>query len=322
MPIVETAGAHCAPLQKTRPFVGDDAHIVPPLGHEKGAMCMPNEYLFDCINFDEHFSDYVTQWMSRHMHEYGNDMDRMEAQMPEVYLRWCNTAADWLGGRAPALYFTQFDDADHLVRWMCAYFERKAPVPDPLLERVVELGEPAEQRLDALLRDPSAPYEAVLTAMSLLRELCSTRPMALYVSTIAACPKANEQIDMAAEALRDMGSAVVPGILAALPAATEAAETIFLDVLCNFPGDERIYALALRKFIAAADNRALYASYLGKLGDARAIPALLAAAESTDTNYLDFIEICNAVEELGGDAPPERDFSGDPYFESLKRVRG
>jgi len=127
---------------------------------------------------------------------------------------------------------------------------------------------------------------------------------------------------MAAEALRDMGSAVVPGILAALPAATEAAETIFLDVLCNFPGDERIYALALRKFIAAADNRALYASYLGKLGDARAIPALLAAAESTDTNYLDFIEICNAVEELGGDAPPERDFSGDPYFESLKRVRG
>ncbi|MCL2810570.1 MAG: hypothetical protein FWD25_01610 [Clostridia bacterium] len=283
---------------------------------------MANKQQFDCINFDERFSEHVTQWMGQHQHKYGNDTDRMEAQMPEVYLRWINMPANWLGGRAPALYFTQFDDADDLVRWMCAYFEQKVPVPDPLLERIVELGDPAEQRLDALLRDPNAPYEAVLTAMSLLRELCSALPMALYVHTIAACPQANEQVDMAAEALLGMGPAVAPEILAVLPAATEAAETIFLDVLCNFPGDERIYDLALRKFIAAQDNRALYASYLGKLGDPRAIPALLAAAESTETNYLDFIEINNAIDELGGDALPERDFTGDPYYESLKRVRG
>lgn len=277
---------------------------------------------FHCINFDEKFSEYVTRWMNEHLQELGNDMDRMEAQMPEVYLRWCNTSADWLEGCAPALYFARFGDADRLVRWMCAYFERKIPVPDPLLERIVELGEPAERRLDALLLDPQTPYEAALTAMSLLRELCSVLPMPLYVSAIAAFEWPGERIDMAAEALRDMGPIVVPDILAALPDAAEAAETVFLDVLCNFPGDERIYALALRKFVAATDNRALYASYLGKLGDPRAISALEAAAGASDTNYLDFIEISNAIEELGGDAPPERDFSGDPYFESLKRVKG
>ena len=276
----------------------------------------------DCIDFDRHFSDHVSVWMNEHLHEFGNDVDRMEEQMPEVYLRWSNTPADWLGGHAPALYFTQFGDADHLVRWMCAYFRRKVPVPDVLLERIVELGDPAARRLDALLRDPQAPYEAVLTAMSLLRELCSALPLALYVRTIAACDRATEQIDMAAEALRDIGPTVVSEILAALPEATEAAETVFLDVLCNFPGDEQIYALAMRKFAAAHDNRALYASYLGKLGDPRAIPALVAAAEASETNYLDFIEIANAIEELGGDAPPERDFAGDPYYESLKRVRG
>jgi len=276
---------------------------------------------FDCINFDEYFSEYIAEWINIHRQEFGNNMDRMEEKMPEVYLRWSNTPADWLGGCAPALYFTRFYDAGYLIRWMCAYFERKTPVPDPLLERIVALGEPAACLLDALQDNPKAPYEAVLTAISLLRELCSTLPLARYVAAIAACTCATEQIDMAAEALRDMGSCVVPEILAALPCATAAAETVFLDVLCNYPGDERIFALALRKFVSAQDNLALYASYLGKLGDQRAIPALLAAAESSELNYLDFVEISNAVEELGGDAPPERDFSGDTYYESLKGMK-
>lgn len=273
-----------------------------------------------CIDFDGHFSLYVTRWMQAHRAEFGNDMDRMESQMPEVYMRWSNAPADWLDGHSPALYFTQFDDVDQLVRWMCTYFERKVPVPDLLLERIVALGDPAAKRLDALLIDPQAPYEAVLTAMSMLRELNSKLPMRRYVQTIAACPRANEQIEMAAEALLDMGDQVVPALLEALPQATEDAENIFLDILCNYPGDERIYALALRKFVQANENRALYASYLGKLGDARAIPALLHAADASDTNYLDFIEIANAIEELGGEAPPERDFAGDPYYESLKQV--
>ncbi len=275
---------------------------------------------YQCIDFDQHFSQYVTQWMQAHMGDFGNDMDRMEAQMPEVYLRWSNAPATWLEGHAPALYFAQFEDADHLVGWMCAYHQNKVPIPDPLLERIVELGETAAQRLNGLLMDPAAPYESVLTAMSLLRELGSTLPMDLYVRTIAACPRATEQIEMAAEALLDMGEVTVSPILAALPDATAAAETIFLDILCNYPGEERIYALALRKFVAAEENRALFASYLGKLGDARAVPALIAAAEAMDTNYLDYIEIVNAIEELGGDTPPERDFAGDPYYESLKQV--
>lgn len=273
-----------------------------------------------CIDFDRQFALYVTRWMEAHRAEFGNDMDRMENQMPEVYMRWSNAPADWLGGHPPALYFTQFDDVDQLVLWMCAYFAQKIPVPDLLLERIVALGDAAAKRLDALLTDPQAPYEAVLTAMSMLRELGSALPLQRYVRTIAACPHANEQIEIAAEALLDMGDLVVPVLLEALPQATDAAQTIFLDILCNYPGDERIYELALRKFVQGNDHRALFASYLGKLGDARSVPVLLAAADASDTNYLDFIEIAHAIEELGGEAPPERDFAGDPYYESLKQV--
>lgn len=274
----------------------------------------------ECIDFDRHFSEYVTRWMQEHQDDFGNDMDRMEEQMPQVYLRWLNTSASWLEGHTPGRYYERFGDAEHLVRWMCAYFARKVPVPDPLLERIVALGEESAGHLNALLTDADAPYEAVLTAMSLLRELGSTLPMRLYVDTIADADQATEQVELAAEGLLDMGAEAVPEIMAVLPAATEAAETIFLDILSNYPGDERIYELAIRKFTDAPENRAQYASYLGKLGDPRAIPALVAAAEAPDTNYLDYIEIANAVEELGGDPVPGRDFTGDPYYESLKGV--
>ena len=69
-----------------------------------------------------------------------------------------------------------------------------------------------------------------------------------------------------------------------------------------------------------SDKKALFASYLAKLGDERALPALNEAAMARDINYLDFVEISSAIEALGGDRPAEREFSGDPYYESLKRA--
>ena len=43
------------------------------------------------------------------------------------------------------------------------------------------------------------------------------------------------------------------------------------------------------------------------------------AAQSPDINYLDYVEVVNAIEALGGERPPEREFSGDPYYESLRQ---
>ena len=52
----------------------------------------------------------------------------------------------------------------------------------------------------------------------------------------------------------------------------------------------------------------------------RALPALRRAAEDPHVNYLDFVEISSAIEALGGERPAEREFAGDPYYESLKHV--
>ena len=92
-------------------------------------------------------------------------------------------------------------------------------------------------------------------------------------------------------------------MLGALARAGQAGRDIFADILSNYPGDDRIYELLKERFVTRDDRRALFASYLAKFGDDRAIPMLTQAAQDSDVNYLDYVEIVNAIETLGGERP-------------------
>ena len=106
----------------------------------------------------------------------------------------------------------------------------------------------------------------------------------------------------------------------ALPKANEAGQEALLDILANYPGNEQVFQLAQRLFRANPDRRALFAGYLGKLGDDRAMKDLMAAANDPELNYIDYLEIRNAIERLGGTAP-ERTFEGDPTYEALSGMQ-
>ena len=77
------------------------------------------------VNFDEHFAEYVSEWMKLHQNEYSN-FDEMEENMPRVYMNFLNTRAKWLGNVTPGAYFTQFEDPKVLVDWMNQYCEERA----------------------------------------------------------------------------------------------------------------------------------------------------------------------------------------------------
>ena len=273
-----------------------------------------------CINFDRAFERYMAEWMKENSEKYKDDMDVIEDMMPDVYLEFLKKPADFLDGVAPQDYFEQFDNADMLVNWLCDYIAQGVAVPDLLLERVTALGDPAEKSLLALIARDDLPEETQMTAISLLREMESKAPMQRYIDFIASLEEPSDKGDLCAEALMNMGESVVEPILAALSGAGQTGRDIFADVLSNYPGDERIYELMIERFVTRDERRALFASYLAKLGDERAIPMLKEAAQSPDINYLDYVEVVNAIEALGGERPPEREFSGDPYYESLRQV--
>ena len=273
-----------------------------------------------CINFDRAFEGYMAEWIKKNSEKYKDDMDVIEDMMPDVYLEFLKKPADFLDGVAPQDYFEQFDNADMLVNWLCDYIAQGVPVPDLLLERVTALGNPAEKSLLALVARDDLPEETQMTAISLLREMESKAPMQRYIDYIASLEEPSDKGDLCAEALMSMGESVVEPILATLSGAGQTGRDIFADVLSNYPGDERIYELMIERFVTRDERRALFASYLAKLGDERAIPMLKEAAQSPDINYLDYVEVVNAIEALGGERPPEREFSGDPYYESLRQV--
>lgn len=276
--------------------------------------------MMKCINFDRAFERYMAEWIKENSEKYKDDMDVIEDMMPDVYLEFLKKPADFLDGVAPQDYFEQFDNADMLVKWLCDYIAQGVPVPDLLLERVTALGNPAEKSLLALVARDDLPEETQMTAISLLREMESKAPMQRYIDYIASLEEPSDKGDLCAEALMSMGESVVEPILATLSGAGQTGRDIFADVLSNYPGDERIYELMIERFVTRDERRALFASYLAKLGDERAIPMLKEAAQSPDINYLDYVEVVNAIEALGGERPPEREFSGDPYYESLRQV--
>ncbi len=275
-----------------------------------------------CINFDDKFADFMAAWTKEHAREYRN-VDAMEADMPRIYMAFLNTPARWLEGVTPGAYFTQFEDAKDLVDWMCEYCRKEIPVPDLLLEQIANVGKPCERRLLALLKDEDAGVteEARMTAIGLLREMESTLPKMLYIQWQLNREVQDDLADNALDSLREMGKAVVQPILQELPHANAAGQEAFLDILVNYPGPQQVFDLAVRLFRENPRRRALFGSYLGKLGDDRALPVLMEAANDDACTYMDFIELRSAIEELGGEAP-KREFFDDAEYEALRALEG
>ena len=272
-----------------------------------------------CIDFDRHFAEYTSQWVKDHSRDY-KTLEAMEGDMPGVYLRFLNTPASWLSGATPGAFFEQYDDPAELVGWMKEYFLKRVPVPDPLQERILNLGKSCEPGLMALLEDASMPVEARMTAVGLLREMGSGAPKALYIAWQKNRRQRDELCDNALESLAAMGHDAVPDMLAAIDGCNRAGQEALLDVLTVYPGNESVFLLALKFFEEEKKRRALFAGYLGRLADERALPALLQAAGEQNLPYLDFIEIRNAIERLGGDAP-EREFHDDPGYEAMLKMQ-
>lgn len=273
------------------------------------------------INFDERFTKYAETWVREQL-KAGKNPEALEEQIPELYMRFINTPAHWLDGVAPAVYFSRWEDPVELIEMLREYENQKVPVPDLLLERLTDLGDKSVHALMELAADKQAPRSLRVTAMNLLIELDTSEPMPLCVELVSEREREDDLADAAADLLRNLGMEAVDLLLEALEGASDAAADTILDLLCNFRGIERVYEETVVRFLRDADHRALHASFLAKLGDSRAIEHLKRASELSDLNYLDYIEIRNAIEELGGDLPAEREFAGDPYYESMKRLDG
>ena len=269
------------------------------------------------IDFDAKFTDVLNDWIEKNRSRFRKP-DDMENEVPDVYLRWLNTPADWLDGATPGTYFEKFDSAAELCALLKNYINEEVSVPDPLLDRLEELGD--EQELLELVKDTAAPMEARMTAIEILRALESTLPMVDYIRWQVERDDDDDLLDNALESLRQMGEAVRKPAKIAFNAADASGKEALLDVLADYTGDEDVFQFALEQFKTTKDKRGLYAGYLAKLDDDRALEYLLDVAEGDDVSYSDFIEIRSAIERLGSEAPV-KDWTNDPTYKAFRRLQ-
>ena len=208
---------------------------------------------------------------------------------------------------------------------MVEYINLDVGVPDLLLEAISNFGEKAKEPLTNLFHlkydiKMEKHDECRALAVNLLTETGDAFLFNEYVNLLFDAKTGKDTANLIIERLEFAGKDVGERIIEKLKnTKNEEIEMRCMDVLVNFSGDERIYNRLIEMFNEYT-NTSLLASYLGKYGDERAVSILKEALDWQDINYLDYIEIRHAIEELGVEVDHSRQFEGDPFYESLKNI--
>ena len=92
---------------------------------------------------------------------------------------------------------------------------------------------------------------------------------------------------------------------------------MLMEILAGYKGNKAIF-MGLVSYLYKGEDVALFAKLIGSYGDEQGIEVLKTFCEEYEPNYNEFMELRNAVEELGGDFDLKEDFSDDPLYRYLK----
>ncbi len=93
--------------------------------------------------------------------------------------------------------------------------------------------------------------------------------------------------------------------------------SMLMEVLAEYKGNKAIF-MGLVSSLYKGEDVALFARLIGKYGDEQGVEVLKIFLDEYEPNYNEYMEIRNAIEELGGDIDEKQDFSDDPFYRFLK----
>lgn len=267
------------------------------------------------IDFDKLFENYADKYYGEHADEYASP-DDFARDLDKVYHIWATTGQEALGGLSPSEFFNRIptDELIDILKGACAgdrnpsslLFDRIATEPS-LIGGLCELAR-------------STDDEKLLQVTLSLIEENGGADADFYLELIEKDLDADVK-DRCVEMLCDKAEEVKGELLKRAAVTDDIGKLeLYLEPLTYCaPGDDDILEL-LRMMLAMDPNTAYIAGLTARYGDDRAAAFLYPLLDSC--NYAEFLEIRNAIEELGGTVDENyRDFSDDPMYKALKGIK-
>lgn len=257
--------------------------------------------------FDKYISDYVYKNIGKVKPE------EIENQMPVLYQKFGDEKLCELDGETPNAFYKQFS-GKQLIECLKTHIEKRVSVSDFLYEAIFSKEDANDLLIDSLNDDDNEEFIAYV--MNLILDLNKKVPLNKYLDFILS-DYPDMISELATETLIKFADDVKDIILKEIQSVSGKKRERLVDILCNCKKDDKVFDVLVVEFTKNTDNYPLYASFLAKYGDERALPFLMTAIEDEKISYADFEELRFAIEVLGGEYNKVRDFSKEKTFKKI-----
>ena len=257
--------------------------------------------------FDKYISDFVYQNIGKVKPE------EIENQIPKLYVEFGDKALSELDGFTPNTYYAQFE-IEELLECLKSHLEKCVSVSDFLCEAITKNKQNEQALVKALEGNDE---EFTLYVMNMLVDMGSTTCADRFLEFIL-WDYSSPIKELATEHLKGIANSVKDKILSQFNDCDEMVKEYLSEILSMCEKEDKVFDILINQFVKNPAKIPIYAGYLSKYGDQRALPFLMTQIEREDISYADFEELRFAIEALGGEYNKIRDFKNDATYKKIK----
>lgn len=269
------------------------------------------------FDLEELFMKSVREKVLSDKEKYSN-VKVIEKELMGMYLDWVQHSNEELDGFTPIEYVKIVDKSGNLFDYIEYMLNTEREVSDIVTDALVKRDD-AIELVKKLLQ--SNDRNTLTYAFTVMFELDNSLVTDLCIDVIRSKDENQEKIGACYEMLAEDNDEAVDKILSIMYEVDEDTQFIFADILSNYKNNENIFMWLVTMLYRGKDLCEV-AQMLGRYGDNKAVNMINSFVLDKDLNYMEFIELRNAVERLGGEFEYEKDFSEDEYYKKIVTDKG
>ena len=263
------------------------------------------------IDLDSLFDKFITDYVYENVGKI--NPEEIEDKIPEFYTAFGDKNLQELDGFTPNTYYLQFD-VQTLLGALKSHIENDVSVSDFLCEAILKSEGVNAQIIKTLYQENSEEF--VLYLLNMLNDTNGKIPYERLIEFISydySSPIKELSTEILSQAVNDCLDSVID----AYNNASIEVRAYLTEILSHSKRDDRVFEILTREFILNQEEIPIYASYLSRYGDEKALSILLEAIEKEKISYPDFEELKFAIESLGGEYTKVRDFTKDKLYKKI-----